>query len=128
MYGIVKQSGGFVFVDSEIDKGSTFTLYFPVNRARKVLDTARSKTHRTPLQKTGEGVILLVEDEAPVSGLCFTRTCGLRGYTVLEAENAEVALKTLEDPTLEVDLFVTDVVMPGMDGPAWVHEAIARSP
>jgi len=47
---------------------------------------------------------------------------------VLEAENAEAALKTLEDASLEIDLFVTDVVMPGMDGPAWVREALRKRP
>jgi two-component system cell cycle sensor histidine kinase/response regulator CckA len=52
----------------------------------------------------------------------------LRGYTVLEAENAEAALATLEDPKLDVDIFVTDVVMPGMDGPSWVREALRSRP
>jgi len=52
----------------------------------------------------------------------------MRGYTVLEAENAEMALKTLEDPALEVDIFVTDVVMPGMDGPSWVRQALEARP
>jgi two-component system cell cycle sensor histidine kinase/response regulator CckA len=72
-------------------------------------------------------VILLVEDEAPVRAFA-SRALRLRGYTVLEAENAEIALKTLEDDTLEVDVFVTDVVMPGMDGPAWVSEALRERP
>jgi two-component system cell cycle sensor histidine kinase/response regulator CckA len=52
----------------------------------------------------------------------------MRGYTVLEAENAEAALKTLEDPGLEVDVFVTDVVMPGLDGPSWVKQALQTRP
>jgi two-component system cell cycle sensor histidine kinase/response regulator CckA len=52
----------------------------------------------------------------------------MRGYTVLEAENAEEALRTLSDPALEVDIFVTDVVMPGMDGPTWVREALKTRP
>ena len=77
--------------------------------------------------KQGEGVVLLVEDEAPVRAFA-SRALRLRGYTVLEAENAEEALKTLEDPTLEVDVFVTDVVMPGMDGPSWVREALLKRP
>lgn len=65
----------------------------------------------------------LVEDEAPVRAFA-SRALRMRGYTVLEAENAEDALKTLEDPGLEVDIFVTDVVMPGMDGPSWVKRAL----
>jgi len=127
VYGIVKQSGGFVFVESEINKGSVFTLYFPVNQGRDLEKTAAPKPAVVPLNKVGEGVILLVEDEAPVRAFA-SRALRLRGYTVLEAENAEVALKTLEDPTLEIDVFVTDVVMPGMDGPAWVREALINRP
>ena len=80
-----------------------------------------------PEPKHGEGVILLVEDEAPVRAFA-SRALRLRGYTVLEADSAEAALKTLEDPNLNVDLFVTDVVMPGKDGPSWVREALVDRP
>jgi two-component system cell cycle sensor histidine kinase/response regulator CckA len=128
VYGIVKQSGGFVFVDSELGRGSVFTLFFPVNEGKeRSKPTAPSDTHDFRNTKVGEGVILLVEDEAPVRAFA-SRALRLRGYTVLEAENAEIALKTLEDPSLEVDVFVTDVVMPGMDGPAWVREALRTRP
>lgn len=75
----------------------------------------------------GDGVILLVEDEAPVRAFA-SRALRLRGYTVLEADSAEMALKTLEDQSLNVDLFVTDVVMPGKDGPSWVREALQDRP
>jgi two-component system cell cycle sensor histidine kinase/response regulator CckA len=71
----------------------------------------------------GEGVVLLVEDEAPVRAFA-SRALRLRGYTVLEADSAESTLKILEDEGLAVDLFVTDVVMPGKDGPSWVKEAL----
>jgi two-component system cell cycle sensor histidine kinase/response regulator CckA len=77
--------------------------------------------------RPGEGVVLLVEDEAPVRAFA-SRALRMRGYTVIEAENAEAALKTLEDPALEVDIFVTDVVMPGMDGPSWVKLALKDRP
>ncbi|WP_197082902.1 ATP-binding protein [Pseudorhodobacter ferrugineus] len=127
VYGIVKQSGGFVFVESELGKGSVFTLYFPVNEPREPKKLAAQKTPAVQLNRTGEGVILLVEDEAPVRAFA-SRALRLRGYTVLEAENAEIALKTLEDPSLEIDLFLTDVVMPGMDGPSWVREALIERP
>lgn len=127
VYGIVKQSGGFVFVDSEVGQGAVFTLYFPVNEADLPIATLSQIAKTVQSAKAGEGVVLLVEDEAPVRAFA-SRALRLRGYTVLEAENAEVALKTLEDPTLEVDVFVTDVVMPGMDGPAWVREALKTRP
>ncbi len=127
VYGIVKQSGGFIFVDSELGKGSTFTLYFPVNKEINAKAPAKPKPEPIVLNKSGEGVILLVEDEAPVRAFA-SRALRLRGYTVLEAENAEMALRTLEDTSLKIDLFVTDVVMPGMDGPAWVREALRQRP
>jgi two-component system cell cycle sensor histidine kinase/response regulator CckA len=127
VYGIVKQSGGFIFVDSELGKGSVFTLYFPLREGKVETAVTAPKARQAALNKAGEGVILLVEDEAPVRAFA-SRALRLRGYTVLEAENAEVALKTLEDKSLEIDLFVTDVVMPGMDGPAWVREALRDRP
>ncbi len=126
-YGIVKQSGGFIFVDSTVGSGTAFTLYFPV---MDVLEPAKRHTPKATAQtraKHEDGVILLVEDEAPVRAFA-SRALRLRGYTVLEAESAEAALKTLEDHSLEIDVFVTDVVMPGMDGPSWVREALKDRP
>ncbi|MDZ4088739.1 MAG: ATP-binding protein [Tabrizicola sp.] len=118
-YGIVKQSGGYIFVDSVVGEGTTFSLYFPVYEGE---DEAPVVETRRLAAKQGEGVILLVEDEASVRAFA-SRALSLRGYTVLEAANAEEALARLDDKTLHVDLFVTDVVMPGMDGPAWVRRA-----
>ena len=74
-----------------------------------------------------DSVVLLVEDEAPVRAFA-SRALRLRGYTVIEAQNAEEALQTLADPGLCVDVFVTDVIMPGMDGPSWVREALKARP
>ena len=71
--------------------------------------------------------MLLVEDEASVRAFA-SRALQMRGFKVLEAENAEEALATLQDPGLAVDVFVTDVVMPGMDGPTWVREALKLRP
>ncbi|MFK7835782.1 MAG: ATP-binding protein [Sulfitobacter sp.] len=127
-YGIIKQSSGFIFVDSVPDQGTTFILYLPVfdTRSTKV---AKPRNAAEPFAKNAaeEGVILLVEDEAPVRAFA-SRALRLRGYTVLEADSAEVALKTLEDQSLNIDVFVTDVVMPGMDGPSWVREALKKRP
>ncbi|MGJ8545596.1 MAG: ATP-binding protein [Sulfitobacter sp.] len=128
-YGIIKQSGGYIFVDSDAGVGTCFSLYFPVlsadAHAVASLQTPAIEPPRPPAQ--GEGVVLLVEDEAPVRAFA-SRALRLRGYTVLEAESAEAALHTLEDETLKVDIFVTDVVMPGMDGPTWVREAQKMRP
>lgn len=126
-YGIIKQTGGFIFVDSTPGTGTTFILYFPV------YDTVPQQVHkpkqpaRPATAHSADGVILLVEDEAPVRAFA-SRALRLRGFTVLEADSAEAALKTLEDENLNVDVFVTDVVMPGMDGPSWVREALKVRP
>jgi two-component system cell cycle sensor histidine kinase/response regulator CckA len=126
-YGIIKQTGGYIFVDSTIGAGTCFTLYFPAMEEREVVTVPVEKETSKPIGKHGDGVILLVEDEAPVRAFA-SRALRLRGYTVLEADSAEAALKTLEDPSLSVDVFVTDVVMPGMDGPSWVREALKTRP
>jgi two-component system cell cycle sensor histidine kinase/response regulator CckA len=124
-YGIVKQSGGFIFVDSQLGQGSTFHLYFPLHSGP--IEGAEPPLVKKPLLRQGEGVVLLVEDEAPVRAFA-SRALRLRGYTVLEASTAEDALTTLADPYLQVDLFVTDVVMPGLDGPSWVTRALEDRP
>ena len=123
-YGIVKQSGGFIFADSTPGVGSTFSLYFPVHHGAVAM--AEPVASRPPL-RSGQGVVLLVEDEAPVRAFA-ARALRLRGYTVIEAPDAEAALAILDDPAVLVDLFVTDVIMPGLDGPTWVREALARRP
>jgi len=126
-YGIIKQSGGYIFVDSTPDEGTVFSLYFPAHD--KPVELQQPSKPRTPRRMTGkgEGVVLLVEDEAPVRAFA-SRALRLGGYTVLEAENAEDALKTLEDQSLAIDIFVTDVIMPGMDGPTWVKAALQDRP
>ena len=132
-YGIVKQTGGFIFAESAPGRGSCFTLLFPAHSpdAAQPADADDAVAGRVApaaeAEGPGDGVILLVEDEAPVRAFA-SRALRLRGYTVLEAESAEEALKTLEDGTLAVDIFVTDVVMPGMDGPSWVRKALKDRP
>ncbi len=126
-YGIVKQTGGFIFVDSTLNSGTCFSIMFPVLERGAAKPVVVEKAIPLPTPEHGDGVILLVEDEAPVRAFA-SRALRLRGYTVLEADSAEAALKTLEDDTLNVDLFVTDVVMPGKDGPSWVREALQERP
>ncbi|MXQ06912.1 response regulator [Alphaproteobacteria bacterium GH1-50] len=126
-YGIVKQSGGFIFAESTAGRGTCFTLYFPaMDKPLKVAGTSGAARQR-PRAPVGEGVVLLVEDEAPVRAFA-ARALRMRGYTVIEAADAEEALKKLEDRSLDVDLFITDVIMPGMDGPSWVREALKDRP
>jgi len=126
-YGIVKQTGGFIFCDSVEGQGTTFSLYFPAHdHVEEDFAESAVAAPRRPVQES-DGVVLLVEDEAPVRAFA-SRALRLRGYTVIEAENAEQALELLKDPALAVDVFVTDVIMPGMDGPSWVREALKERP
>ena len=125
VYGIVKQSGGYVFVDSPPGDGTTFLLYLPVYEGEET--AAPAPEPRRSALRAGEGVVLLVEDEAPVRAFAG-RALRLRGYTVIEAASGEEALETLQDGALQVDLFVTDVVMPGLDGPSWVRQALGTRP
>lgn len=126
VYGIVKQSGGFIFAESHVGEGTTFSLLFPAQDAETVAIERKSQTN-TRRRQTAGGVVLLVEDEAPVRAFA-SRALQLRGYTVIEAANAEEALERLSDASLNVDVFVTDVIMPGMDGPTWVAEALKKRP
>lgn len=127
-YGIVKQSGGYIFVESVVGQGTCFTLLFPSHDlVPPVIEPIAQPEVRSSGTRYGDGVVLLVEDEAPVRAFA-SRALRLRGYTVIEADSAEQALRTLEDPGLSVDIFVTDVIMPGMDGPSWVREALKKRP
>lgn len=128
-YGIVKQSGGYIFADSVPGEGATFSILLPADRQDEERGADMHDLSHEPQRETGKetGVVLLVEDEAPVRAFA-SRALRLRGYEVIEADSAESALEVLEDTDLQIDLFVTDVVMPGKDGPTWVREALDTRP
>lgn len=126
VYGIIKQTGGFVFVDSVEGAGSQFLIYLPVNDDPEDVVESAPKLQAVESDQTGRGRVLLVEDEAPVRAFA-ARALALRGYTVTQASSGEEALDVLEGGE-EFDVFVSDVVMPGKNGPTWVREALSTRP
>jgi two-component system cell cycle sensor histidine kinase/response regulator CckA len=124
VYGIVKQSGGFIFAESEPGQGTSFTIYLPVHRAEAVKTAPRKKEPAGELW--GTGTVLLVEDEATVRAVA-ERALTRHGYTVLLAENGEAAIEILQREG-RVDLMISDVVMPTMDGPTTARAARLLQP
>ncbi len=123
VYGIVKQTGGFVFVESETGKGTAFMILLPRHQGEEVGTAVRAEGGDGPTARdlTGAGTVLLVEDEDPVR-LFSARALRNKGYDVVEAISGEDALKKIADGAKSVDLLITDVVMPRMDGPSLVKE------
>jgi two-component system cell cycle sensor histidine kinase/response regulator CckA len=126
VYGIVKQSGGYIFADSELGRGTVITIYLPVDRSDPPKPPGRAKSKEVASELWGTGTILLVEDEAMVRAVA-ERALTRHGYTVLTAENGEAALEILARAN-HVDLMISDVVMPTMDGPTTVREARKTHP
>jgi two-component system cell cycle sensor histidine kinase/response regulator CckA len=126
VYGIVKQSGGFIFAESQMRKGTIFTIYLPVHRAQAGEAPAKAKGKTKAGELWGTGTILIVEDEAMVRAVA-ERALSRHGYTVLVAENGEAALEILEREE-KIDLMISDVVMPTMDGPTTVRAARKMHP
>ncbi|HSE57750.1 MAG TPA: response regulator [Nitrospiraceae bacterium] len=113
VYGIVKQSGGFIYVYSEVRKGATFRLYFPALTARASMNSVTN--HEGSGARRGTETILLVEDDDAVRLLIASALRGY-GYTVHEAKNGQEALRLFGDYGTSIDMLVTDVVMPDMSG------------
>ena len=118
VYGIVRQTGGFVFVDSEVGVGSTFSIYLPRHAGSVASAGADSDAaaERSVADLTGAGSILLVEDEDAVRSFS-ARALRNKGYTVWEANSGEAALELFGGEAAAIDLLITDVIMPSMDGP-----------
>jgi two-component system cell cycle sensor histidine kinase/response regulator CckA len=137
VYGIVKQTGGFIYVNSEAGQGTSFHIFLPRHHAEAEAQAdaaAGNAAAKEPAAEpkpradlTGQGTILLVEDE---EGLRSLNARGLRsrGYSVIEASNGVEALEALEEKNGAVDLVVSDVVMPEMDGPTLLREMRGRNP
>jgi PAS domain S-box-containing protein len=124
VYGIVKQSGGYVWVYSEPGRGTTFKVYLPrVDETVEALPVAKAKSQdRT---KMGTETILLVEDEPDLREL--TRTVlASKGYTIVEARNAEEAERLAESNGKKIHLLLTDVIMPGISGRELAKRILAR--
>jgi two-component system cell cycle sensor histidine kinase/response regulator CckA len=125
VYGIIKQSGGYIFAESPKGGGAVFTIYLPIH-------TAAESPVKAPVAKPaqgdlwGSGTVILVEDEAMVRAVA-ERALARQGYTVLTAENGEAALELFESCD-KPDLLISDVVMPVMDGPTMVGHARKRWP
>ncbi|MBS0473027.1 MAG: response regulator [Proteobacteria bacterium] len=120
VFGIVKQTGGFIDVSSEVGKGTTFRIFLPRHRAESATSVVAEAAPAGPRDVTGQDTILLVEDEEAVRSFA-ARALKMRGYSVLEASGGEEALEIVKTHKGPIDLLVTDVVMPNMDGPTLVR-------
>jgi signal transduction histidine kinase/DNA-binding response OmpR family regulator len=123
-YGIVKQSKGYIWVYSELGRGTTFKVYLPCADSDVALDGASSVVIPT---HNGSGTVLLVEDEEGVRRLS-KRILVAAGYHVLESANGDEAESLFEQNADTIDLVVTDVIMPGCGGPELLSRLRARTP
>ncbi len=124
VYGIVKQSNGYVFAESQIGSGTTFHVYLP-RVEESLADVCPVAAQES--EKGGCETVLLVEDEDSVREL-VRLTLSSRGYKVLEAENGEAGLRVAEETKGTIDILVTDVVMPGIGGRELAKKIVAKRP
>jgi len=126
VYGIIKQSGGFIFADSKLGEGARFVIYLPVYREAAGAGRVRRSEKTKKDELWGSGTVLLVEDEPMVRNVA-ERALTRHGYTVITADNGEEALEIVAKGE-PIHLLISDVVMPGMDGPTVVREARKSRP
>jgi two-component system cell cycle sensor histidine kinase/response regulator CckA len=124
VYGIVKQSEGWISVESAPGKGATFRIFLPVHIRPLAVEHpgAPAKPRAAPRDLSGAGRILFVEDEDAVRGIA-ARLLRARGYEVIEAADGEEALALAEKHAGGIDLMISDVIMPGIDGPTLLKKA-----
>ncbi|HEX4616027.1 MAG TPA: PAS domain-containing protein [Stellaceae bacterium] len=129
VYGIVKQTGGFVFASSAPGQGAVFQIYLPRCEPADAAQPARSGIGEVAAAQdlTGHGTIMLVEDDDPVR-IFGARALRNKGYKVIEARSGEAALDLIRNAAEPINLLITDVVMPHMDGPGLVREVRDISP
>ena len=129
VYGIVKQTGGFIYPTSELGKGTIFRVFLPrhVPKLEDAAAPSEKAVKENAKDLTGSATILLVEDEDAVRAF-GTRALQSRGYTVHEASSGVEAMEVLEEYGDEIDLIVSDVVMPEMDGPSLLREVRKSHP
>ncbi len=125
VYGVVQQSGGFISVESEPGKGTTFTILFPRIRVSEL--PLPGEISASTKRISGTETILLVEDEPGLREVFIEALAG-KGYTVFDAENGERALELANVHEGPLHLVITDVVMPGISGPKLVGELLASRP
>jgi PAS domain S-box-containing protein len=123
-YGIVRQAGGFVEVASRLGEGSTFSLYLPATEASLKESDA---TFEEPKTQRGREHLLLVEDDDTLRSL-VSRYLRQQGYTVHTARHAGDAVLAVEDPAVRIDLLVSDVILPTMNGPTLFRRLSAIRP
>jgi PAS domain S-box-containing protein len=124
VYGIVKQSNGFIWVYSEPDKGSIFKIYLP--RIDAAADSDES-LQLIQVPSAGTETLLLVEDEAALRNVCRVYLES-KGYTVLEAGNAKEAMKICQSYDRPIHVLITDIVMPGLGGLELAKSALELRP
>jgi two-component system, cell cycle sensor histidine kinase and response regulator CckA len=129
VYGIVKQTGGYIYTESEEGQGTTMRVYLPryVETAGELEQAKVERRIEKPKDLTGRGTVLLVEDEDAVRSFA-ARALGQRGYHVLEASTGAEALDIFTNHHGDVDLVVSDVVMPEMDGPTLMEKLRRERP
>ncbi len=128
VYGIVKQTGGYIFADSEVGTGTTFRVYLPRHIVENEEELPqRAKKVEPSRDLTGAGRVLLVEDEDVVRSFAV-RALSRQGYEVLEAASGVEAVEVMERENHRVDIVVSDVVMPEMDGPTLLKELRRTNP